>query len=692
MLYPSSCSCRSGLTLTEMIIVIAILGILMSLTLLGLQAAIQHARTSQCANNLRQLAIAVSSFESAHQHLPAGGWGKNWAGVSSQGAGPEQPGGWIYQILPQLEQSNLFASGPPAGVQGLHPSTMLETTLPVLYCPSRRLPRTIPNSRKWNPHLYQEPERVAKNDYAMNGGDTLLVYGEGPESIQAAPRFNWPKMTHATGLTMMHGWLKGSAIVDGRSNVYLVGEKYIFVDDYKTGRDWGDNEGAYSGDDRDLVRFAGVTRYSPLQPLSDRINDPRELADVPAASMGILASYCFWKWSNYPTRTALVIAGLALGGALLTKLVWILLPLIFLVIHAIHQIQRWRVSGADEKWRSANGQLLTILAIAVLTVNVFYGFDRSLKPLGSLAFRSELFAGKRLLELQRGNRFSKSILAYVPVPFPEHFVLGLDTQRRDFEEQKWSYLRGEYKLGGWYYYYAYAWLIKLPIGTLLLLASVASVTSVQISRGVRRFEDAHLLLPAIALFALVSSQTAFNWYVRYTIPALPFLYVWIGKLAFVLRAASSWGRVALALIFCFSAVESLSVFPHSISFFNLAIGGPKNGAKHLLYGGIDVGQDLSLLKKWMAAHPAASPMHIQFSGVMQPSHLGIESLEVPPHEFAPEEKFVPARGWYAVSANYVHGASNVLGINYNYAYFQKLRPIAWVGYSVYIYHVEAENE
>ena len=88
----------------------------------------------------------------------------------------------------------------------------------------------------------------------------------------------------------------------------------------------------------------------------------------------------------------------------------------------------------------------------------------------------------------------------------------------------------------------------------------------------------------------------------------------------------------------------MSVFPHSISFFNLAIGGPKNGPKHLLYGAIDVGQDALLLKKWIDSHPEANPIHIKFSGVMKPSHLGIESLEVPPHKFDSKEKFIPPKG------------------------------------------------
>ena len=131
-------------------------------------------------------------------------------------------------------------------------------------------------------------------------------------------------------------------------------------------------------------------------------------------------------------------------------------------------------------------------------------------------------------------------------------------------------------------------------------------------------------MPAIAVLVLVSSQIGFNWYVRYAIPSLPFLYIWTGRLAQGLHSTARWSQISLVMLFFLAAAESVSVFPHSISFFNLAIGGPKNGPKHLLYGAIDVGQDALLLKKWIDSHPEANPIHIKFSGVMKPSHLGIE--------------------------------------------------------------------
>ncbi len=228
--------------------------------------------------SLRQIATAVGSFEATHQHLPSGGWSKNWAGVPSLGVGPAQPGGWIYQLLPYLDQAELFSIGANPGT-GPHDSKLLESPIPTLFCPSRRKARSNDNSRDWQPHLYSRPTVVARNDYAMNGGDTLVTYGEGPVSIDQSKLFAWPNMKEANGIVCQRSWLRGSEITDGRSNVYLVGEKYLFTEHYRDGGDWGDNECAYSGDDRDLVRFTGITRYAPLLPLPDTLFDGRALSD-----------------------------------------------------------------------------------------------------------------------------------------------------------------------------------------------------------------------------------------------------------------------------------------------------------------------------------------------------------------------------------------------------------------------------
>ena len=106
-----SCLPRSAFTLVELLVVITIIGILIALLLPAVQAAREAARQLQCKNNLKQLALGCLSHENATGRLPTGGWGFAWTGDADRGTDRRQPGGWIYNILPYIEQQALHDMG-----------------------------------------------------------------------------------------------------------------------------------------------------------------------------------------------------------------------------------------------------------------------------------------------------------------------------------------------------------------------------------------------------------------------------------------------------------------------------------------------------------------------------------------------------------------------------------------------------
>jgi prepilin-type N-terminal cleavage/methylation domain-containing protein len=104
---------RRAFTLVELLVVIAIIGILIGMLLPAVQAVREAARRTSCANNLRQVALAVQNYESTFQNLPPGSL---FPRFESDGMTPLSPGadrnGWSLQaqILPYLEQANLSSS------------------------------------------------------------------------------------------------------------------------------------------------------------------------------------------------------------------------------------------------------------------------------------------------------------------------------------------------------------------------------------------------------------------------------------------------------------------------------------------------------------------------------------------------------------------------------------------------------
>ena len=102
---------RSGFTLVELLVVITIIGILIALLLPAVQAAREAARIAQCQNNIKQLALGCLNHEAAIKRFPTGGWGFAWTGDPNRGNDWRQPGGWIYNILPYIEQQDLHDLG-----------------------------------------------------------------------------------------------------------------------------------------------------------------------------------------------------------------------------------------------------------------------------------------------------------------------------------------------------------------------------------------------------------------------------------------------------------------------------------------------------------------------------------------------------------------------------------------------------
>ena len=310
-----------GFTLVELLVVIAIIGILISLLLPAVQAAREAARRAQCVNNLKQLSLACLNHESAVKTFPTGGWAFCFLGHPDCGVGASQPGGWLFNILPYLEQSPLYklqqglTSGSIPTTLQVAAQTVIQTPLAAFYCPSRRPVQTYPNlTTKVDPSaaaadtafgltgdqwiLYDVSNTSSKplvsgitacgrNDYAGNACawlDVNVLAQANPTSplaialgtaIALGPAACQPYLSNPAYVESSKALIgtqpggQGGLIVplypvaiaqvsDGTSNVILCGEKYMDPNQYLTGTEHGDEWCTFGGYDPETERYSHI--------------------------------------------------------------------------------------------------------------------------------------------------------------------------------------------------------------------------------------------------------------------------------------------------------------------------------------------------------------------------------------------------------------------------------------------------
>jgi prepilin-type N-terminal cleavage/methylation domain-containing protein len=263
---------RCAFTLVELLVVIAIIGVLVALLLPAVQAAREAARRTQCANHLKQLGLGAHLHVDLVGAFSHAGWGFQCVGLPNKGLGPNQPGGWMYSLLPFIEQKNLFDNTDPVFV--------VQQSFAVMNCPSRRPAKAyIAGPSAWMPFWASTAPKVARTDYAMNAG--TVVMDTGGSSDPNTP----PAKQDSDGLAGRAVWYQMRDVTDGLSNTYLFGEKYVNPDHYTTAQDLGDNENAYIGSDRDTIRH-----HNP--PTRDRRGYDNSYAFGSAHPSGFSMVYC----------------------------------------------------------------------------------------------------------------------------------------------------------------------------------------------------------------------------------------------------------------------------------------------------------------------------------------------------------------------------------------------------------------
>lgn len=191
----------AGFTLVELLVVIGIIAVLAALMLPAIQAAREASRRTQCVNNLRQIGVALQTYESAHRALPSGYLSRFTKDGEDTGPG----WGWAALLLNNLEEqalSNLIKF--ESAIEDPANAELRIKAIPVYLCPSDPVP---PN---WEA-LRDDPMRTKICDVAT--ANYVGMYGNAEPGVDG------------TGLFFRNSRIRFREITDGTSHTIAVGER-----------------------------------------------------------------------------------------------------------------------------------------------------------------------------------------------------------------------------------------------------------------------------------------------------------------------------------------------------------------------------------------------------------------------------------------------------------------------------------
>lgn len=394
--------------------------------------------------------------------------------------------------------------------------------------------------------------------------------------------------------------------------------------------------------------------------------------DLPMAGLMFIAVWRLGAYLRRPTTVNLVLAGLAAGLAVATKLSAVVLAPTFLLVALVYPTAGGHggpagghggpTGGHGGPPVRVGGRLLALVGmagVAALTVWAVFGFE--------------------IGPVWEGG---------VPLLAPT-FLHGIPRVWQRIARGTPTYLLGRVSDTGWWYYCLAIFALKTPLPTLLLLAA-------GLVHAARRWRESALWWIPAGLCLGVASASALQIGYRYILPVLLFSFP-LAAMPFAAWPRSRPARGGLALLMAWAVLEAALVFPDHISYVNELGGGVDNGWRIFADMNVDWGQDLVALGEYVEAH-SINDLRLAYFGSAYPSGYGVQARLLPGFsralwgpEVAGFNPYTPPPGTYAISATSLH-----LGLIYRgqdlYAFFRDRVPAGRAGRSILIYRVDYPPE
>ncbi|HSQ58518.1 MAG TPA: DUF1559 domain-containing protein, partial [Gemmata sp.] len=268
-------SLRRAFTLIELLVVIAIISVLIGMLLPAVQKAREAAARLSCANNLKQIGLAMHNYASALEYLPPSR--VNPIPVMISGNTPVYLGGatWAVLILPGLEQDNLYQRWNLGATYYDQSPAARQYNVKSYFCPSRR------SSQDGYSVFGDTPSISSTTSYPQfPGGLADYAVVVDPTGVDTPDPYH-PSMNGSFRMGL-HGF-RLLDFTDGTSNTLLVGEKHVMKGNFGVG--WTDCS-TYNGD-YPACSTRAASRFFPLT------NNPNDTGWKFGSPHTGLVQFCF---------------------------------------------------------------------------------------------------------------------------------------------------------------------------------------------------------------------------------------------------------------------------------------------------------------------------------------------------------------------------------------------------------------
>ncbi|MGH7170148.1 MAG: DUF1559 domain-containing protein [Gemmataceae bacterium] len=222
---------RRALSLLELVVVLAIIGVLIGLLLPAVMRVREAANRAACFNNLKQLALAVHIYHDTQGALPCGQFlGPYGVGVNSRAWS------WLARLLPYVEQQNLSQSG-GIPVNTLQASGVLADRVSLFFCPSDNAGVTGVTDRAGN--LSGVPVGLT-NYKGVSGANWGSDYQDRIIDLQTdwahlGTNGSYDGFANGDGMMFRSDWTRPVRLLadtDGTSNTFMLGEDVPALNDW----------------------------------------------------------------------------------------------------------------------------------------------------------------------------------------------------------------------------------------------------------------------------------------------------------------------------------------------------------------------------------------------------------------------------------------------------------------------------